>query len=904
MFSQKYIKDIRDFFFGRIDAYGLWSNDTWITVKERLTDAILLKHLNKEITIGIYPYYKKNNLWYCKWICLDIDDHKEVDIQKLKEKFDLLTYGMTIVIKEKYKIEKNNMGREMSGRGYHIWIKLKDFTPLELAYKFKKHIERLLSDIYKMEFEINPKQNKIKENELGNFVKLPFGINRKCNIECRMLDTFDISMQGNGYEIVEEYIIQKEEKKKEIKIQKEIEVKKEKIIKDLPIGKLKKQHQDILNGIIEIEEYAEKVGKELGKNRGEIEFLYWIELFREAYDKYRYKPQDLFPILEKNQSKFDITETEKQLKYHNYTEKKDSKHLLSLMKKYYPNYYIKKEKEKIEGNLERYIAQRILRNNNICTLIETDEICISENGCYYRGKKGLSNIRTQIMDIYESDFKEIKAGSYSRNIILEMIRTSTFEHLKDFDKYENLINVKNGVIKLDYKKDSIEFIKHKDLKEPVKSFIQIPIIYDPNAECPIIESFLIDVFNKDRLDLMYEIIGDFISPTVKFQKAFIIYGDPDSAKTTFMEMIFKFLGGNHIAQIKLQFLSHRFKLANLRGKLLNWWDDLDPYKINKSDIFRILTTNKYLSGEIKNIQDDIQWVNTTKQLYSCNDLPEVSPKTGDEFWRRWIIISCNSLFKDKDKMKEEDYDDPNVFLRDINISEKIATPKEFSGLLNKCLKGMLRLEKRKCFPIEWDDIEKVKGLWLIDINPVKLFVDEYCDVGVDYKIDYDIFIKELNKFRTENHKVRAISKTMSTKSLKKISENIKKMPVNKKAHPESSGYNYVGIKFKDDYIIEYLNLEKFEQKKIDGVFIDKITEAGKVNKNQIKKRFEKMIEDNINDSNEEYINFHIPDVGDIFELDGFNRNNVIEYLGEYGKKNNCLKGIKLKIPNPNFSKNS
>lgn len=783
--SQKYIEDIRDFFFGRTDAYGLWNNDTWVTIKEELTDKILLKHLNKEITIGIYPYYRKNNLWYCKWICIDIDDHNEKDIQKLKEKLDTRTYEIKILIKDYYKIERNNIGREISGRGYHIWIKLKDFTPLERAYKFKRIIEGLLLEVFNISTEINPKQNEIKGNDLGNFVKLPFGINRKSNVECKMLDTFDISAQGVGYEIAEEYIIQKEESKKEIK------EKKEDLIKKLPIGKLRKQHQDILNGVIEIEEYAEKVAKELGKNRGEFEFIYWIELFRDAYDKYRYKPQDLYPILVKNQPKFEIKETEKQLKYHDYTKKEPSKRLLSIMKKYYPNYHEKKEKEEIE-ELSWEIAKQIIAEHNIITLRENKEFCIYKDGVYLRDQE--TYIEQWVCELLEGLNRSFSTQLYLS--VIRIIRSKTYTSIYDFDNNYDLINVKNGLL-------NIRTIELKEHTPEYLSFIQIPVNYNPELWCPEIARFFQTIFHKDDIPVILKMIGLSLTKDVKYLKAFMFYGVGNNGKTVFFNLLSELYGKNNRSQIDLSELTHKFKGWELENKITNIRSDIKTNRTVDVDFSKI-----YVGGEStimveRKYKDRYPIIPTAKLWYACNMVfPEVSDNTDKGYWRKWISIECPKVFDGKEV---------------LDYIEKIQKPSELSGLLNIAIRAYNNLEKDGNL-INIPDWEDVKNLWLSKLDLFSEFIEKKGEIGV-YE---DITINPNNEFwETKETALKMYNKYRKEKGRPPFVTS-KRITTKIKAHPDFKLVNrlldgkrtevYAGFKITEK--------SKDSQQQIDDIFAD------------------------------------------------------------------------------------
>ena len=64
----------------------------WKRIFAPLTLHKIRKHLEHETAVGSYPIYIKDNIDYCKWICIDIDSHKRVS-KKQEETFPLLTRG-------------------------------------------------------------------------------------------------------------------------------------------------------------------------------------------------------------------------------------------------------------------------------------------------------------------------------------------------------------------------------------------------------------------------------------------------------------------------------------------------------------------------------------------------------------------------------------------------------------------------------------------------------------------------------------------------------------------------------------------------------------------------------------------------------------------------------------------
>lgn len=481
-----------------------------------------------------------------------------------------------------------------------------------------------------------------------------------------------------------------------------------------------------------------------------------------------------------------------------------------------------------EEQTERTIARAIMLNNNLCTIWETDEFCLYNGGYFHKGTEPMSNVRTNINTIAKEillptkDPNVFKPYYYSiskRNTIIEMIKTDTFTSINEFDKDPQIICIKNGLYKLNSfdncllpnpltkdgsyntskshplvfgKKNFLTFDEYINrFEKPYKTFIQVPTEYNPKAECLIIDQFLTDIFGFDTVPLVYEMIAYFLMPHIRYQKAFILYGPPSSGKTTFITMLWKFLDGlKNFSGVSLQDLGERFQMINVMGTILNVFDDLPDDPIGDTKSFRQIVTNEYLDSEVKHLPEHVKWHNRTKILVSSNDLPPVRKKEGNPFFRRWILIACYNTFKETDLMTQEDIDDPTISPKDNNLIKKLCTPEEFSGLINKIIEAWIRLEKRGYFPKEWNDTEYIKNLWMINTNPVQLFVNECCTVGNVEKTDYEIFYHTLNKFRAE-HNAKPITKHACTQWLHRIPG------IKKKRKTKSPDYYYDGISIND-----------------------------------------------------------------------------------------------------------
>lgn len=170
-----------DLFKGREDYFAQQYDYGYHPVACPLDAFYLRQHLAGDTTYGIYVL---NIGSYCHFFCIDIDIPKnelnEINFndrtikysymgQHLRDTIQTITVTLGIP-REAILLE------ETGGRGYHIWVFLKDPISGENAVTFGA----ILKSYLKFEIEFFPKQGQLTASrKLGNLVKLPLGIHRK-----------------------------------------------------------------------------------------------------------------------------------------------------------------------------------------------------------------------------------------------------------------------------------------------------------------------------------------------------------------------------------------------------------------------------------------------------------------------------------------------------------------------------------------------------------------------------------------------------------------------------------------------------------------------------------------------------------------------------------------------------
>ena len=353
----------------------------------------------------------------------------------------------------------------------------------------------------------------------------------------------------------------------------------------------------------------------------------------------------------------------------------------------------KTNKGVLEKELQRYL-KKPLKNNN--TAIE-DNSWIDISGNFDVVAFGDHIIRKYNLKYWKGDIYSYVDGYYISNdndfidyILVNNLgknyKLSLFKALKTFvvsqvkgakvnmnDK-PNLINFKNGVLNI--LDPELKIILH-DPK--YLSTIRIPVDYNRSALCPAFDKFLIETLPPDCIDLIFEIIGHSLIIDNLFGKAIILIGGTTTGKSTIIKVITKLLGEANISNVSLQDLeSSKFRASCIVGKLINTFSDLPASAIKDDSIFKNLVSGDKITFE-KKFGHPFSWENKTKLLFSTNKLPP-HEDPHPAFFRRLILVPFRNSFLGKE---------------DPGLLEKLTTPEELSGIINKALKGLFRLFKNE-----------------------------------------------------------------------------------------------------------------------------------------------------------------------------------------------------------------
>lgn len=376
-------------------------------------------------------------------------------------------------------------------------------------------------------------------------------------------------------------------------------------------------------------------------------------------------------------------------------------------------------------------------------LYTTKDDVKSEMWTYKEGiyvPQGKSEVKILLRNLLEQWYSQ-----YIANLVIAKLETDTAIEGERFFKvaFTDEVPVLNGILN----------INSRELKPftPEKIFFsKLPVAYDPNAKCPSIDRFLLDVLGHESdVELIHEIGGFCLMNDYKFEKAFIFNGDGRNGKDKTLELFKRLLGAENCCSIPLASLKpDSFVISELFGKRVNLAGDIGSDDLKDSSMFKALTGRSLVSAKRKFLRD-ITFVNSAKFIFACNQLPMVYDLSKG-YWDRWVLQEFPFTFVTKEEL-EKATDKNKLKLRDEGIIERITTPEELSGLLNKFLEGMDRLVINRNFSSAKGS-DETKTLWIRKSNSFIAFCMDRLEDDFEGRISKKDLRKEYAKY-CKQHKI-------------------------------------------------------------------------------------------------------------------------------------------------------
>ncbi|MCY3019783.1 MAG: phage/plasmid primase, P4 family, partial [Planctomycetota bacterium] len=313
------------------------------------------------------------------------------------------------------------------------------------------------------------------------------------------------------------------------------------------------------------------------------------------------------------------------------------------------------------------VAAEILRTNHFA--VDAGALLyVFVSGVYV--PRGERFVKAQVERIARLWDLSEKWSTYRANEVFEYIRIDSPE-LWERPPLETL-NLTNGLLDL----QSGQLRSHDPAFPPT---VQLPIAFDPDADCPAWRKFGADVLPDDAPDLLWEILALVMLPITGRQCALLFIGEGENGKSVTISLITRFVGRSNCCSVSLHSLeADRFSAARLVGKLADLCADLPSAHLLGTSVFKQLTGEDRVPAERKHA-DPFDFDNFARLVFSCNLPPESGDATHASY-RRWVCVPFTKCFEDNPRDKSE-------------TEAELTASHELSGALNMALSVLPRVSQ-------------------------------------------------------------------------------------------------------------------------------------------------------------------------------------------------------------------
>lgn len=182
---------------------------------------------------------------------------------------------------------------------------------------------------------------------------------------------------------------------------------------------------------------------------------------------------------------------------------------------------------------------------------------------------------------------------------------------------EPVLNCRNGLLDLRTGELSPHDPKHL-------SATQIPVAWDPQAQCPQYLAWLSQVLPGSQADDLEESASLMLDPSRTPGKAVFLFGPSHSGKSTYLRIMGRMAGTENTSAVTLhQLADDKFAAANLYQRMLNVAADLSAKHVADMSTFKMLTGEDVIHANRK-YGKEFQFTNQALFAFSANELPTVS----------------------------------------------------------------------------------------------------------------------------------------------------------------------------------------------------------------------------------------------------------------------------------------
>lgn len=370
---------------------------------------------------------------------------------------------------------------------------------------------------------------------------------------------------------------------------------------------------------------------------------------------------------------------------------------------------------------------------NVIRVINNSLYLYDKNlGCLKKLREGREAV--ELIKLVQSKIRRNRISSKTIEEVIKRLKNIPEINLEyeDLNNNLNLINCKNGVLDIKTGELLIHDINYSFTYCVKANYKMNNALSNYCETINFLKSSLEN--NKDKINLLFEIIGYLLSDFSNAKKAFVFIGKPHSGKSLLTKMITNIIGRENVSSIPLHKLGERFSNSELSTHKLNINAELDASPLTKIGNFKAIVGNDFISAEFKG-KDLFSFQCKTKLLFAGNYMPEVKDvETTQAFVDRLVFLIFN-----KSTPKEEiDYDLEEKLMKEIDYIFSLSMDR---------LRDLLNNNFQFTIP---EDSQKFLNEYSNRQNHISEFIEEMCILNEEAKIHVKNLYNTYSKFCEEN----------------------------------------------------------------------------------------------------------------------------------------------------------
>lgn len=319
-------------------------------------------------------------------------------------------------------------------------------------------------------------------------------------------------------------------------------------------------------------------------------------------------------------------------------------------------------------------------------------------GGYWRGQDDRSDVQRAIAKFFGSNATSAKVRE-----LFGMLKLFCVVKDSDFKPNHNFVCFKNGALDM----TTYQLVRH-DPAMHLRSGRNVD--WDPDAQAPVFEKFLIDVFRDDddrdqKIQFVCEWMGLCLIPDTSFEKFVVCVGDGGNGKSVLLKLMSEMLGQENVYSAPIQRLGNRRALAELEGKLLLLSSEINENTVMDDGILKQIVSGDMVEAERK-YEHPFSFTPSARIMLATNHLPKLRDVT-HAFFRRLVMIRFNRNFT-ADEM-------------DMHLPAKLSS--ELSGIFAVAVRGLRSLRERQRFDVPASSIA-ASVQYCEDSDYIKMFAEE------------------------------------------------------------------------------------------------------------------------------------------------------------------------------------